>query len=96
MMRGVNLTTDYEMKEMMMAGNYLRLSIAIDSDKHSDMSDSSPETTQYLINATKDQLLNNQEKMDALTALLKKAGLMPGSGVKGVINSQTDQPKPIV
>ncbi len=96
MMRGVNMTTHYEMKEMMEEGNYARFTIAIDSEEHSDMSDSSAETTQYLINATKDQIINKPEKMDELSAFLKKSGLMPGAGVKGVINSPTDQPKPIV
>lgn len=96
MMRGVNRTTDYEMKQMMVDGNYVRLSIDIDSDKHSDMSDSSPETTQYLIGAANEQVINNTQKMDALKAFLKKGGFMPGIGVKGVINPIGEKDKPVV
>ncbi len=72
MMRGVNRTTDCAMIEMMEPGNYLRLSMTIDSEKHSDMSNSSTETTQYLIKATNEQVINNPEKISALTALLNK------------------------
>ena len=56
MMRGVNRATDYEMTEIMPAGNYLRLTIAIDTDKHSEMTNSSSETTQYLVAATNNML----------------------------------------
>jgi patatin-like phospholipase/acyl hydrolase len=52
MMRGVNRATDYEMCEMMSTNNYLRLTIAIDNDVHSEMTNSSSETTQYLVAAT--------------------------------------------
>ena len=72
MMRGVNRANDYAMKEMMIEGNYLRLSIAIDSESHSEMDNSSEETTKYLIEATKDQIVNNKTNIDNLTALLYK------------------------
>ncbi|MEP6465241.1 MAG: patatin-like phospholipase family protein [Parafilimonas sp.] len=62
MMRGVNRATDYEMKEMMNAGNYLRLSIDIDNDTHSEMTNSTSETTQYLVAATND-MLQEQDKV---------------------------------
>jgi patatin-like phospholipase/acyl hydrolase len=69
MMRGVNRATDYEMKEMMEEGNYLRLTIAIDNDVHSEMTNSSSETTQYLVTATKDMLV---QKDKALSDFLDK------------------------
>ena len=75
MMRGVNKTTDYEMNEIMEDGNYLRLSINIDNEKHADMSDSSQETMNYLIKATQDQVLSNSEKMSRLAAFIQKSGL---------------------
>ena len=64
MMRGVNRATDYEMAEMMNKGNYLRLNIAIDTDVHSEMSNSSSETTQYLVGATNDMLAQKDKNID--------------------------------
>ncbi len=96
MMRGVNRTTDYEMQQMMVAGNYVRLTINIDSDAHSDMSDSSAETTHYLIDAAQEQIIDNAEKMEALKAFLKKGGFLPGEGIKGAINTVIEKPKPMV
>ncbi|MBI4931903.1 MAG: patatin-like phospholipase family protein [Bacteroidetes bacterium] len=75
MMRGVNKTTDYEMNEIMEDGNYLRLSINIDNEEHADMSNSSKETTQYLIKAAQEQVLNNADKMNKLNAFIQKSGL---------------------
>jgi hypothetical protein len=75
MMRGVNRTTDYAMQEMMVPGNYLRLNVVIDTEKHSEMDNCSAETTQYLIQATNDQIINNTGKMNDLTALLDKMNL---------------------
>ena len=75
MMRGVNKTTDYEMNEIMEDGNYLRLSINIDNAKHADMSNSSQETTDYLINAAQEQVLNDTDKMNKLNAFILKSGL---------------------
>lgn len=72
MMRGVNRTTDYAMKEMMEPGNYLRLNVAIDTEEHSQMDNCSAETTQYLINATNEQIILDKDKMRDLTTLLKK------------------------
>lgn len=64
MMRGVNRATDYEMNEMMNKGNYLRLSIAIDNDTHSEMTNSSSETTQYLVAATNDMLAQQDKNIN--------------------------------
>jgi patatin-like phospholipase/acyl hydrolase len=75
MMRGVNKTTDYEMNEIMEDGNYLRLSINIDNENHAEMSNSSQETTDYLIEATQKQVLGNTDLMNKLSAFLKKSGL---------------------
>lgn len=75
MMRGVNKTTDYEMNEIMEDGNYLRLSINIDNEEHADMSNSSQETTDYLIKATQDQVLNDTNKMNMLNVFIQKSGL---------------------
>jgi uncharacterized protein len=65
MMRGVNRATDYEMGEMMEYGNYLRLSIAIDNNVHSDMANSSSETTQYLVAATNDMLVQKDKDINS-------------------------------
>ena len=59
MMRGVNRATDYEMSEMMDKENYLRLTVAIDTNTHSEMTNSSSETTQYLVAATNEMLTQN-------------------------------------
>ncbi len=75
MMRGVNKTTHYEMSEMMEEGNYLRLTINIDNEEHADMSNSSQETIDYLINATQTQVLQDTKLMNDLEAFLTKSGL---------------------
>lgn len=79
MMRGVNKTTDYEMNEIMEDGNYVRLTINIDNAKHADMSDSSEETTNYLIQEAHNQVLNDPLKMDSLDKFLLKSGLIEPS-----------------
>jgi hypothetical protein len=63
------------MEQMMEKGNYLRLKIDIDSDEHAEMSDSSRATADYLIGATKQQVLNNKETMQKLDAFLVRSGL---------------------
>jgi patatin-like phospholipase/acyl hydrolase len=75
MMRGVNKTTDYEMTQVMPDDNYLRLTINIDSEEHSNMADSRQETTQYLIKATHTQVLNDNDLMDKLDAFIINSGL---------------------
>jgi len=76
MMRGVNRTTDYEMIQMMVEGNYLRLSLTIDSYKHAEMSDSSSDTAHYLIDEANKQILNDVSKMNNLKAFLQKGEFM--------------------
>lgn len=81
MMRGVNRTTDYEMKEMMVKGNYLRLQMTIDTDKHAEMSNSSADTSQYLIRAANEQIINNAKMMADLNNFLTKGGFVSNAGV---------------
>ncbi|MGE0569309.1 MAG: patatin-like phospholipase family protein [Bacteroidia bacterium] len=79
MMKGVNQTTHYEMNEMMETGNYLRLSIDILEEKHSEMSRADKETSDYLINETNKQVLGNSDKMNKLKAWINKSGLNTGA-----------------
>lgn len=76
MMRGVNKTTDYEMQEMMVPGNYLRLSIDIKEEEFSEMSRADNKAADYLIKQTMEQVIENDKKMNDLSLLLKKAGLL--------------------
>lgn len=76
MMRGVNRTTDYEMSQMMLPGNYLRLNIDIKVEEYSEMSRADSKAAEYLITQTHEQITNNVAKMADLKLLLKKAGLM--------------------
>jgi len=62
MMHGVNTATDYGMKELMPDGNYLRMTINIDSAEHADMANCSEETFNYLIEAT-NEMLGEKESM---------------------------------
>jgi uncharacterized protein len=75
MMRGVNKTTDYEMQQVMEDGNYLRLKIDIDNAAHAEMSDSSTATANYLIDATRKQVLEDAKQMQKLDDFLIKCGL---------------------
>ncbi|MCE3258693.1 MAG: patatin [Bacteroidetes bacterium] len=78
MMRGVNRTTDYEMKEMMEDGNYLRLTIDIYREEFSEMSRSDSKTSEYLLQQTNAQVLTDPYKMKALNDFLIKAELKEG------------------
>jgi len=69
MMHGVNTSTDYGMRELMVNGNYLRMSIHIDSPEHADMANSSEETFNYLIETTNDMI---REKEDDLKDFINK------------------------
>jgi len=64
MMKGVNQTTDYEAAELIYNNQYLRLSIKIGEKKYAKMTDSSPETRNYLIQETKNQVIENKVMMD--------------------------------
>jgi patatin-like phospholipase/acyl hydrolase len=75
MMRGVNLTTHYQMEQMMEEGHYLRLTIDIKQEEYAEMSDSSSDTTQYLIKETESQVLHNPKLMHDLDKWIEKAGL---------------------
>jgi patatin-like phospholipase/acyl hydrolase len=75
MMRGVNKTTDYEMEEMMMDGNYLRLTINIKDEQYAEMSRSDDEAAKYLINETRRQVLENVDLMKKLDDFVIKAEL---------------------
>lgn len=76
MMRGVNRVTDYQMQEILEDGKYLRLSIDIKDKKYADMSLSDKATSNYLIDQTNAQVLNDATNMKNLTAFLDKAGLL--------------------
>jgi patatin-like phospholipase/acyl hydrolase len=76
MMKGVNKTTDYGMKEMMVEGNYLRLTITIAKEEYSEMARADDEAAKYLIGETYNQVLNKKEEMDKLKDFLIKAELM--------------------
>lgn len=56
MMHGVNTSTDYGMNELMPDGNYLRMTVDIDSAEHADMANCSKETFDYLIETTNEML----------------------------------------
>lgn len=61
----LELPQDYDMIKIIEEGNYLRLNIAIDAPNDA-------ETTQYLIDATQEQILNKEENMIKLDALMEK------------------------
>ncbi len=79
MMRGVNRTTDYEMNEMMVPDNYLRLTINIQDEAFAEMSRADKAAADYLINETKKQVLSDNRKMQDLKNLLQKAGVLGGN-----------------
>lgn len=76
MMRGVNKTTDHEMQEMMEPGNYLRLTINIMDEEFSEMTRADKKASDYLIRETHKQVLDNDEKINALRNFLDKSGLV--------------------
>lgn len=76
MMRGVNRVTDYQMQEILEDGKYLRLSIDIKDKKYADMCLSDKATSNYLIDQTKTQILNDPVNMKNLKAFLEKAELL--------------------
>ena len=80
MMRGVNETTDYEMTEMMIEGNYLRLNIDIMDAAFAEMSRADKQAADYLINLTQTQVLNNAAMMKDLSTFITKAGMTGQNG----------------
>ena len=76
MMRGVNKQTDMEMNEMMVAGNYLRLTINIEDKEFSPMDRADKACSDYLIYQTNKQVLDVEDTKQKLQAFLMKAGLV--------------------
>jgi hypothetical protein len=76
MMRGVNRTTDYEMKQMMEEKNYLRLSIEIGIEEFAEMSRADKAASDYLINETRKQVTENNDAMNKLRNWLNNANLL--------------------
>jgi uncharacterized protein len=72
MMQAVNQTNNYTSQELIEKGNFIRLNIEIDNEKHSKMTDTSIETKDYLVNAFNSQILGNSSQMKQLDALLEK------------------------
>lgn len=75
MMHGVNQTTDYEARELLDKGNYMRLTIDIKDATKADMADSSDETRNYLISEVQQQLLGNATLMAELDTFIRQAEL---------------------
>jgi patatin-like phospholipase/acyl hydrolase len=70
MMKGVNQSTDYETSEMIAPDKYLRASINIADKRYADMADARPETFNYLITQTEQQVISNTELMDKMISLV--------------------------
>jgi hypothetical protein len=62
MMRGVNQTTDYESREMLGTGNYMRLNINIANEEYSDMTDARESTRHYLEEQVQKQIFDTDQK----------------------------------
>lgn len=86
MMRGVNQTTDYMVREILSydnkveqgkdhISNYMRVHLNIDDPKHSEMTNSSKETRDYLTKVVNDQVIDNAEVSKRLDDFLKEAGI---------------------
>lgn len=75
MMRGVNQSVDYQMKQMMENGNYLRLTMDIAEEEYSAMDRADPAITDYLIDQTVQQVIQHPGKMEELEKFLVKAGM---------------------
>jgi len=69
MMQATSKSVDYECNELL--DRYLRFQITIDDKAKSDMSDSRPETANYLIDRVKTQILDDATKMKELKKFLK-------------------------
>ncbi len=75
MMQGVNATFAYEAQKILEPGQFLRITLNIAEEKYSDMADSSDATRDYLIQETKNQILNNSVLMKQLDDFIKTAQL---------------------
>lgn len=72
MMRGVNQSTDYESKEMLDPGKYLRLNVEIYDKQFADMADARPETRNHLEWAVMEQVTGNDDVIAKLKVFLEK------------------------
>jgi len=81
MMQGVNQATTYQADELLEDKQFLRLTIDIDAQEHSNMADSSDETRNYLVKATNEQIINNADAMKTLDEFLGVVGVTNGNGV---------------
>ncbi len=71
MMQGMNQAVTYETEELLDDGNFLRLTLQIEDPKYASMSDSSPQTRDYLIQETKNQILGNSTLMAQLDRFMQ-------------------------
>ncbi len=71
MMKGVSQTTDYEAAELTFNNQYLRLNIKIGEKDYSEMTDSRPQTRDYLIQQTQNQVLNDKTMMEDVDRFCK-------------------------
>jgi len=76
MMQGVNQATTYQTDELLEDNQFLRLTLDIDAQEHSNMADSSDATRDYLIKATNEQIINDAVKMKELDEFLEVVGVM--------------------
>lgn len=72
MMRGVNQSTDYESKEMLDPGKYLRLNVEIYDKQFADMADARPETRNHLEWAVMEQVTGNDDAITSLRSFLNR------------------------
>ncbi len=72
MSQATSKVVDYECNELL--NDYLRIQVTIDDESKSDMSDSRVETTNYLTNRVKSQVLNDVNKINVIKEFLKKLG----------------------
>jgi patatin-like phospholipase/acyl hydrolase len=69
MMQASSKAVVYECDQIL--PKHLRLQITIDDEKKTDMADSRPETTQYLINKVKTEIFDNKDLMKQLDNFFK-------------------------
>jgi uncharacterized protein len=75
MMQGVNQASTYQGDELTKDGHHLRVQVNIQDKKYDDMSDSSSDTRQYLLDAVNDQVFNNAGLMVKLQKFVVDADL---------------------
>lgn len=70
MMQSSSRAVDYQVE--LLVEDYLRLQIEIFEEKFSSMSDSSPETREYLIKQVEEQIFNNSEIMSKINKFIEE------------------------